>query len=51
MHAYDAKLSVTVSIGISQYPKDGEKPTDLIDKADTALYQAKKDGRNRIFPA
>jgi len=39
---------ITVSIGISQF-KYGEKLTDLIKRADQALYSAKKLGRNRVI--
>ena len=46
--AYDTKLKVTVSIGVSTYPQDGRVYNDLIDKADLALYQAKKEGRNKV---
>ncbi|MCC6759400.1 MAG: GGDEF domain-containing protein [Candidatus Omnitrophica bacterium] len=46
--AYDTKTKATLSIGISVYPHDGKKVNELIDKADWALYRAKKEGRNRI---
>ena len=46
--AYDEKLSVTVSIGIASFPEDSQELNTLIDKADTALYQAKQAGRNRV---
>ena len=39
-------LHVTVSIGISIYPDDGEDANSLIKSADTAMYHAKKVGRN-----
>ena len=40
------EISIGVSIGISFFPEDGEKPGDLIKKADIALYQGKKKGGN-----
>ena len=46
--AYDELLKMTVSIGVSVYPKDSEEAEDLIDKADTALYEAKKSGKNLV---
>ena len=37
---------VSVSAGIAIYPTHGTKPQDLIKQSDTALYAAKKAGRN-----
>jgi diguanylate cyclase (GGDEF)-like protein/PAS domain S-box-containing protein len=37
---------VTCSIGISIYPDDGGDPSMLLKNADTAMYKAKKTGRN-----
>ncbi len=42
-----AKLAVTVSIGISIYPLDGEDAKTLLKCADAAMYQAKESGRNQ----
>ena len=39
---------VTLSGGVSQYRK-GDKVLDMIDRADQALYKAKKAGKNKIF--
>jgi diguanylate cyclase (GGDEF)-like protein/PAS domain S-box-containing protein len=39
-------LHVTVSIGISTYPGNGEDAESLIKNADTAMYHAKQSGRN-----
>lgn len=39
---------VTISLGIASYPDDGEKEDDIILSADKALYEAKKQGKNRI---
>lgn len=44
---YDPKLKVTLSIGVSQYPKDGNDFSELFGKADKALYVAKEKGKNR----
>jgi len=38
--------TVTCSIGISIYPEDGIKPSTLLKNADSAMYKAKKSGRN-----
>jgi diguanylate cyclase (GGDEF)-like protein len=35
---------VGVSLGISVYPQDGDSATELLDKADLAMYRAKKSG-------
>lgn len=39
-------IFITTSIGMSFYPDDGEKVDILLSKADVAMYQAKKQGRN-----
>lgn len=40
------EVFVTPSIGISMHPPDGSDSFDLFRKADIAMYQAKKAGRN-----
>jgi diguanylate cyclase (GGDEF)-like protein/PAS domain S-box-containing protein len=40
------ELHITTSIGISLFPADGDDAEDLIKNADTAMYYAKKKGRN-----
>ena len=40
------EISVTASIGISIYPGDGDDTDELFRHADTAMYHAKKRGRN-----
>jgi diguanylate cyclase (GGDEF)-like protein len=39
-------LIITPSIGIALFPDDGDTPELLLKHADTALYQAKEQGRN-----
>jgi diguanylate cyclase (GGDEF)-like protein len=42
---------VTLSVGIASFPDHGETPEDLIAAADAALYQAKREGRDRVLRA
>ena len=42
------EFSVTVSIGVSGYPEDGDDMETLLRKADSALYAAKARGRDCI---
>jgi diguanylate cyclase (GGDEF)-like protein/PAS domain S-box-containing protein len=44
----DDTLHVTTSIGVSIYPDDGLNAETLIKNADTAMYQAKENGRQNI---
>jgi predicted signal transduction protein with EAL and GGDEF domain len=43
----DRRVFLTVSIGIALYPLDGRDTDELIRKADTAMYHAKGQGKNR----
>jgi diguanylate cyclase (GGDEF)-like protein/PAS domain S-box-containing protein/putative nucleotidyltransferase with HDIG domain len=46
---YNGKnIHVTVSIGIAEYNSDIKTKQELIERADSAMYQAKMDGRNLI---
>ncbi len=49
---HDKSLGVvTVSIGVAGYPQHGAIPEALLHTADTALYRAKKEGRDRAVAA
>ncbi|MHA2939583.1 putative bifunctional diguanylate cyclase/phosphodiesterase [Vibrio sp. RC27] len=39
---------ITASIGIATYPQDGDNIEKLLSNADTAMYQAKRAGKNQI---
>jgi diguanylate cyclase (GGDEF)-like protein len=42
------EVSISGSIGIARYPRDAADERTLIKKADQAMYQAKRDGKNRF---
>ncbi len=41
-------VGVTISIGVAQFPEDGETVEAVIASADQVLYRAKEGGRNRV---
>lgn len=45
------ELRIAISIGIAAFPDDGMTNSDLISRADAALYHAKKAGKNRCVLA
>jgi diguanylate cyclase (GGDEF)-like protein len=45
----DAGGSLTISGGLASFPWDASTTDDLIDRADQALLQAKRAGKNRVF--
>jgi diguanylate cyclase (GGDEF)-like protein len=42
---------LSVSIGVAQFPDDGDAPESLLARADAALYRAKREGRDRVLRA
>lgn len=44
----EKSVSVTISIGVAGAIDETESPDDVLKAADTALYKAKKKGRNRL---
>jgi diguanylate cyclase (GGDEF)-like protein len=48
--ALEGGAPVTVSIGIAQW-RDGESPSEIVGRADAALYESKRGGRDRVTAA
>jgi diguanylate cyclase (GGDEF)-like protein len=44
-------VTVTISVGIASFPEHGDDAQAIISKADEALYQAKRRGRDRVVLA
>ncbi|HRY30418.1 MAG TPA: GGDEF domain-containing protein [Elusimicrobiota bacterium] len=42
------KISVTISVGLAHFPRDGQTVDGLFAAVDRALYAAKNGGRNRV---
>ena len=42
-----ATHQITISIGVAAYPDDATDPIELVELADSALYRAKRSGRNQ----
>jgi diguanylate cyclase len=40
--------AITLSLGVAAYRRNVDSPTDLVKRADTALYRSKHAGRNRV---
>jgi two-component system cell cycle response regulator len=51
IHKGARRIEVTISIGLSTLDRKGEPVADVLKRADTALYRAKHDGRNRVVSA
>jgi putative two-component system response regulator len=43
------EIPLTVSIGLASFPRDASNQEDLIYKAESALYQAKIRGKNKVY--
>lgn len=42
------KVILTISVGVATSPDNGKTGAELFDAADSALYRAKQEGRNRV---
>ncbi len=40
---------ITLSGGLATFPRDATNGEELVERADDALYQAKRNGRNRVY--
>ncbi len=43
-----AGINITLSIGMASFPKDGRSGEELLSAADSAMYQAKRSGGNKV---
>jgi diguanylate cyclase (GGDEF)-like protein len=48
MTSEHGKFRVTISMGVAQFPQDSTERTQLIERADQALYACKEGGRNCV---
>lgn len=42
------EVNVTISLGVSTFPQNGQTPAEMIKFADDCLYKAKEHGRNQV---
>ena len=42
-------INISASIGIALFPENGADANELLQQADSAMYSAKRDGKNRIM--
>ena len=49
MHVDELLIHITGSIGIATFPTDGDRPDELITRADLAMYAAKNAGGDRCL--
>jgi two-component system cell cycle response regulator len=42
--------NITISLGVASFPEDARDPIQLVELADSALYRAKRSGRNCVCP-
>ncbi len=45
---YDEEIHITMSIGLATYSTKITEGTQIMECADSALYQAKRQGKNRV---
>jgi diguanylate cyclase (GGDEF)-like protein len=45
---YDEEIAITVSVGVATYGPKMKEGSEIVERADSALYQAKRQGKNRV---
>jgi diguanylate cyclase (GGDEF)-like protein len=45
----ERSITLTISVGVAQWQGDGDQVSELLARADAALYRAKQSGRNRVM--
>ncbi len=45
---HDEDVRITMSVGIAEFPTNGQSPEEVLKAADMALYRAKRSGRNCV---
>ena len=45
------RVRITISAGLASFPHDGQKAAELFALADERMFQAKREGRNRVVAA
>ena len=46
--AAPADVTISASIGVAAYPADAVTPSELLERADEAMYHSKRSGRNAV---
>jgi len=50
-HDFGVARGITASVGVAAHPLDGTTASALLERADAAMYEAKRAGRNRVAVA
>jgi diguanylate cyclase (GGDEF)-like protein/PAS domain S-box-containing protein len=50
-HGHRTLEAITLSFGVAAFPEHGDKPDAVLNAADSAMYRAKQEGRDRVVAA
>jgi len=45
------EINIRISVGVANYPRNAKNAVDLFRAADSALFRAKREGKNRVYMA